>query len=256
MPANEKRFVVTGAAGGMGSAACRMLTARGARVVAVDRDAEGLERLGQELAGTGGELLTYVADLTRFEDVAGYVDLAVKSWGGVDGAFHIAGSNGALKPMVEADIDEFDRMIAINARSVWYSMKAVLPTFLKQGGGAIVNTGSYAAIRGGRFTAAYASAKHALVGLTRCMAVEYGPANIRCNMVAPGTMDTRMAWEMAATISPADPAAGLRTMTGRIPKGRMARPEEVASVGVWLLLDAPEHLSGQVIPVDGARSAG
>lgn len=250
------RIIVTGAAGGMGTAACRLLTARGARVLAVDRDAGGLRRLGEALSGAGGELVTRTADLEVFDEVAGYVDLAVERWGGVDGAFHIAGAEGDLKPMVEAGIEAFDEMMAANARSVWYGIKALLPVFLRQGGGAVVNTGSYGSIRGGRFTSAYAAAKHAVVGLSRCLAVEYGHANIRCNVVAPGSMDTRMARAMAARISPDDPEAGLRRMQERIPRGRMAQPEEVASVGVWLLLDAPAHLSGQVIPVDGARSAG
>jgi 3alpha(or 20beta)-hydroxysteroid dehydrogenase len=254
MPA--KRIIVTGSAGGMGSVACRLLAGRGANIVAVDRDAKRLEQVARELSGVGGEVLTAVADVSNYRDVAAYVDLALGTWGGVDGAFHIAGDAGRLKSFAEADLEEFDEMIASNARSVWYGMKALLPVFLNQGGGAIVNTGSYAAIRGGRFTAAYAAAKHAVVGLTRCMAVEYGGVNIRCNVVAPGSMDTPMAREMAAKISPGDTEAGLRRMAERIPKGRMARTDEVASVGVWLLLDAPEHLSGQVIPVDGARSAG
>jgi NAD(P)-dependent dehydrogenase (short-subunit alcohol dehydrogenase family) len=153
-------------------------------------------------------------------------------------------------------MDEFDRCMTANARSVWYGMKAMLPVLLAGGGGTFVNTGSYAAIRGGRFTAAYAASKHAVVGLTKSVAVEYAALNIRANVVAPGTMDTRMARSMAATINPADPAAGLQLMTDRIPRRKMATPEEVAEVGIWLLTEAPAHLSGQVIPVDGARSAG
>ncbi len=250
------RYVVTGAAGGMGAVAARLLAAKGARVLCVDRDEAGLARTKADLASSGGEIVTCVADLEKVDDVLRYVDVGVKAWGGLDGAFHIAGWEGHLKKFGDQQMDEFDRCMAANARSVWYGMKAILPVLLDGGGGSIVNTGSYAAIRGGRFTAAYAASKHAVVGLTKSVAVEYGALGIQVNLVAPGTMDTRMARSMAATINPEDPAAGLRTMTERIPRRKMATPEEVASVGVWLLTEAPAHLSGQVIPVDGARSAG
>lgn len=253
---SSKRIVVTGAAGGMGMAACRQLAARGANVLAVDRNAEGLKRLESELAGSRGEFITATAELEKFDDVRGYVDLAVKSWGGLDGAFHLAGLAGELSPFVDAEIEEFDHMMAINARSVWYGMKALVPVFLKQGGGAIVNTGSYVAQRGGRFISAYAAAKHAVVGLTRCVAIEYAAANVRVNVICPDSTDTPMARAMATRLSPNDLEAGLRIMSDRIPRKQMGMPEEVAEVGVWLLLDAPAHLTGQVIPVDGARSAG
>jgi NAD(P)-dependent dehydrogenase (short-subunit alcohol dehydrogenase family) len=240
----------------MGAAATRMLVARGLDVLCVDRDAAGLEKLQADLADGPGTAYVRVADLTSASEVEGYVSEAVERWPRIAGAFHIAGWEGSLRRFTEADISEFDEVMAANTRSVWYGMRYLVPLLIAQGGGAIVNTGSYAAIRGGRFTAAYAAAKHAVVGLSRSVAIENASLNIRVNVVAPGTMDTRMAWSMASTISPDDPAAGLKTMTDRIPRGRMATPEDLASVGVWLLLDAPEHLSGQVIPVDGARSAG
>lgn len=252
---DKKRIVVTGAAAGMGAAAARQLVERGVSVLAVDRNEAGLAALTATARGPG-ELVTAVADLTDANAVQGYVDLALNRWGGLDGAFHIAGWEGNLKPFAEQDLNEFDLCMAANARTVWYGMKAILPVLLQAGGGSIVNTGSYAAIRGGRFTAAYAASKHAVVGLSKSVAVEYGAANIRVNVVAPGTMDTRMARAMAATISPDDPQAGLKVMTDRIPRRKMGTPEEVAAVGVWLLTEAPDHLSGQVIPVDGARSAG
>jgi NAD(P)-dependent dehydrogenase (short-subunit alcohol dehydrogenase family) len=252
----NRSYVITGAAGGMGAVAARLLVERGLKVLGVDRDAKGLDKLKSDLSGMKGEVLTCVADLEKADDVLRYVDLGVKTWGKLDGAFHIAGWVGSLKPFADAGMDEFDRVMAANTRSVWYGMKALFPVFLANGGGVIVNTGSYAAIRGGRFTAAYASAKHAIVGLSRAVAVEYAASNIRVNVVAPGTMDTSMARTMAATISPSDPDAGLRRMIERIPRQKMATTLEVAQVGVWLLLDAPAHLSGQVIPVDGARSAG
>lgn len=252
----SKRIVVTGAAGGMGLAACRQLAARGAHVLAVDRNADGLQKLKEELSGSTGEILTFAADLQKLDDVNAYVDLGVKSWGGLDGAFHLAGVAGELSPFVEADIEDFDLMMALNARHVWYGMKALVPLFLKQGGGVIVNTGSYVANRGGRFISAYAAAKHAVVGLTRCVAIEYASSNIRVNVICPDSTDTPMARSMATRLSPDDIEAGLRIMSERIPRKQMAMPEEVSEVGVWLLLDAPAHLSGQVIPVDGARSAG
>lgn len=253
---SRRAAIVTGAAGGMGSAAVRILVERGLDVFCVDRDEPGLEKLRASMPPGPGAVHLHVADLTQAPEVAGYVEEVVSRGQQIAGAFHVAGWEGSLRRFVDADIDEFDTAMAANARSVWYGMKYLVPALIAQGGGAIVNTGSYAAIRGGRFTSAYAAAKHALVGLSRSVAIENAALNVRVNVVAPGTMDTRMAWSMAATISPDDPAAGLKVMTERIPRQRMATPQDLAKVGVWLLLDAPEHLSGQVIPVDGARSAG
>jgi NAD(P)-dependent dehydrogenase (short-subunit alcohol dehydrogenase family) len=244
--------VVTGAGGGLGSQAVVQLLARGARVVAVDRDAELLAQLEHPV--DAGELHTLVADVSTIDGVRSYIDLAVSLWGGVDGAFHIAGHEGAMPEFCEAELDEFDRMIDINARSVWYGMKLAIPLMIERGGGSVVNVGSHVAHRGTPRTCAYGAAKHAVAGMTKSVAIELARQNIRANMIAPGSMDTRMIRTLWKNTAPEDAAKGMAMTLSRVPNGRLGDPAEVAAVGVWLLLDAPTHLTGQVIPVDGGRS--
>jgi meso-butanediol dehydrogenase / (S,S)-butanediol dehydrogenase / diacetyl reductase len=250
-----RNVVVTGAAGGMGREAVRQLAQRDVNVLCVDRDEPALKQLEQDLPAETGELDFSVADVTRLADVQGYVDRAVRRWGGLDGAFHIAGWEGAMVSFEETDVEAFDELIAVNARSVWYGMKCVVPHLLDRGGGAIVNTGSYVAFHGTPRTAAYGAAKHAVVGMTRGVAVELASRDVRVNVVAPGAMDTRMQRTLWQNTNPDDPEKGKAAVLARTPRGKLADPAEVAAVGVWLLLDAPAHLTGQVIPVDGARSA-
>jgi len=248
-------YIVTGAAGGMGSAAVRQLAERDVNVLCVDRDAEALKRLAEELPPHRGDVEFQVADVSRREDVEAYVGVAVDRWGGLAGAFHIAGNEGRMSRFVDADIDEFERMIAINARSVWYGMKYVVPHLLARGGGSIVNTGSYVAFHGTAHTSPYGAAKHAVVGMTRGVAVELAAHDVRVNVLAPGAMDTRMIRTLWTHTAPDDPERGHALTVGRIPRGKLADPAHVAKVGVWLLLDAPPEMTGQIVPVDGGRSA-
>lgn len=245
-------YIVTGAGGGMGSHAVRILAARGAGVLCVDRDADSLARLAAELPGA--DVAVRVADVSREDEVDGYVRAAVERWGGVDGAFHVAGHEGAMREFLEVGADEFDRMIAINARSVWYGMRAVLPLLLARGGGRIVNTGSYVAFHGTMRTAAYGAAKHAVVGMSRGVAFEFAARGVSVNVLAPGAMDTRMARTVFERNAPGDPERGRAITEGRVPTGRIADPRDVAAVGVWLLTEAPADLTGQIVPVDGGSS--
>lgn len=250
-----KNVIVTGAAGGMGSQAIRQLAMRDVNVLAVDRDEAALEALRADLGDVVGDVQIAVADVTKLEDVERYVQTAIDHWSSLNGVFHVAGYEGGMVPFEDTPIDAFDSLMEINARSVWYGMKLVMPHLIAAGGGSIVNTGSYVAFHGTPRTAAYGAAKHAVVGMTRGVAVEYAKLDIRANVLAPGAMDTRMIRTLWLETDPDDPSKGEAATLSRIPRGKLAAPEEVAATGVWLLLDAPLHLTGQIIPVDGARSA-
>lgn len=250
----EPKLIVTGAGGGMGRHAVWQLLARGCHVVAVDRDEALLAEVAAAVPEAADRLHPVVADVTSLADVTRYTAVAGDRWGRLDGVFHIAGSEGAMPEFLDADIDEFERMIAINASSVWYGMKLAMPLLLANGGGSIVNTGSYVAYRGTYRTAAYGAAKHAVTGMTKGVSNEFATRNVRVNMVAPGSMDTRMIRTLWQNNFPDDPEAGKAKTLSRVPNGRLGDPAEVASVGVWLLLDAPTHITGQVIAVDGGRS--
>lgn len=252
---SDRGYIVTGAAGGMGSAAVEQMLDRGAKVLAVDNDRGLLESQADKWGSLGGELEAIVADVCVAADVKGYVSRAVERWGGMAGIFNIAAILGDFADVADASEDNYDRVMAINAKSVWLGMKYALPAMLAGGGGRIVNTGSHLAWHGGEKLSAYTASKHAIVGLTRTVAIEYGRQNIQANVVSPASMITQMGLDTEAGYNPADPAAARRKFMESSPNGRIGNPEEVAAVGVWLLLDAPDHLNGVVLPVDGGRSA-
>jgi NAD(P)-dependent dehydrogenase (short-subunit alcohol dehydrogenase family) len=254
--AATRSYIVTGAGGGMGSAAVRQLAERGVNVLAVDWKPDGLERLAAELEGSAAELVTATADVGSAEDVQRYTEQAVSSFGGIDGVFNIAGvGTGEFKPLAEVSNETYDEVMRINARSVWLGMKYALPHLVARGGGTIVNTGSHLAWHAAPTFSAYCASKHAVIGMTKAVALEYGLQNVRANIVCPSAMDTAMGQEAAEGIDPEDPSVGWQVMIDQSANGRVGRPEETAAVGVWLLLDAPDHVSGVVFPVDGAQAA-
>lgn len=251
----SKNIVVTGAGGGMGSASVRLLAERGANVLAVDRDAEALDRLASTTTGGPGEVVVHSADVGDAQDVEAFVAEAVRRWGGLDGIFNIAAILGEFATIADASNEGFDEVLRVNLKSVWYGMKYAIPHLIARGGGSIVNTGSYLAWHGCELLGPYNAAKHAIVGLTKTAAIEYGAYNIRVNVVCPGSMDTGMNDDTAAGFRPDDPEEGLRQLAASAVTGRLTRPEEAAAVGVFLLLDAPGQMTGTLVPVDGGHSA-
>jgi NAD(P)-dependent dehydrogenase (short-subunit alcohol dehydrogenase family) len=246
----SKAVIVTGAGGGMGSAAVRQLVERGTKVLAVDWKDDGLAPLRE----IGVETVT--ADGADAEDVQGFVAQAAERFGGIDGLFAIAGiGTTEYKPLADVSNETYDEVMRVNAKSAWLGMKYTLPHLVARGGGAIVTTGSHLAWHAAPTFSAYTASKHAVVGMTRAVALEYGMQNIRANILCPSAMSTAMGQEAAEGIDPDDPQHGWQIMIDQAANGRVARPEETAAVGVWLLLDAPEHVSGMIFPVDGAQAA-
>jgi NAD(P)-dependent dehydrogenase (short-subunit alcohol dehydrogenase family) len=255
MSNTHKSVIVTGAAGGLGAAAVRQLAARGVNVVVVDRAADRLNNLKEELSQAPGTVLPATADVGSEHDVQGFVNLAVERFGGLDGIFNIAAILGEFAPIADSSNDGFDEVIRINLKSAWLGMKYAIPHMIARGGGAIVNTGSYLAWHGCELLGPYNASKHALVGLTKTAAIEYGPHNIRVNILCPGSMDTPMNDDTAAGFNPKDHLAAHKMLAANTVTGRVSRPEEVATVGVFLLLDAPIQMTGALVPVDGGYSA-
>jgi NAD(P)-dependent dehydrogenase (short-subunit alcohol dehydrogenase family) len=250
----SKNVVVTGAGGGMGSATVRLLARRGANVLAVDRDTDALGKLASTTEGPG-EVVARTADAGDATDVEAFVAEAAQRFDGLDGIFNIAAILGQFAPIADATNEDFDEVLRVNLKSVWYGMKYAIPHLVARGGGSIVNTGSYLAWHGCELLGPYNAAKHAIVGLTKTAAIEYGKANIRVNVICPGSMETSMNDDTAAGFHPNDPQEGLRQLAANAVTGRLTRPEEAAAVGVFLLLDAPVQLTGTLVPVDGGYSA-
>src|SRR5579862_2429446 len=247
-------FIVTGAAGGVGAAAVRQIAARGANVLAVDRDQAALERTVASASG-GGEVLARAADVASEDDVRAYVDEAAQRWGGLSGVFNIAGIEGEFSPSGEASIENYDNVMRVNARSVFLNMRFAIPVLVRGGGGAIVNTGSHLAWHGAGTLGAYCASKHAVMGMTRAAAIEYARAGIRVNCVCPSSVDTAMAARVSAAINPEHPELGKQVLIDQGFNERLATADEVAATGLWLLLDAPTHITGILVPVDGGQAA-
>lgn len=242
--------LVTGAAGGIGRATALRFAQDGAAVHLVDRDADALARVAAEIDGA----TTTVADVTRSEDVRGYVREAVAAHGRIDAFFNNAGIEGVVAPIAEYPDEEFDRVVAVNLRGVFLGLRHVLPVMLDQGSGAVVNTGSLASERGLPGTGAYNATKHAVLGLTRTAAAEVGAAGVRVNAVLPGMIDTRMLRSLAGTMA-GDVDAGLSFMGGVAPAARTGRPEEVAAVVAFLCSDDASFVHGVGWPADGGALA-
>jgi NAD(P)-dependent dehydrogenase (short-subunit alcohol dehydrogenase family) len=251
----DRAYIVTGAARGMGKAAVELLLQRGANVLAVDIDRDQLTENASKWSTIGGEVEVAAADVSSAADVEGFVQRAVERWGGLAGVFNIAAILGEFADTADATEENYDRVMTINAKSVWLVMKYALPALLAGGGGNIVSTGSHLAWHGGTKLGAYTAAKHAIVGLTKTVALEYGRQNIRANVVCPASMDTQMGLDTEAGYNPEDPAAARQMFSEASPNGRIGQPQEPAGVGVWLLTEAPAHVNGVVFPVDGGRGA-
>jgi 3alpha(or 20beta)-hydroxysteroid dehydrogenase len=246
--------VITGAAGGMGGAAARRFAREGADVHLVDRDAAGLTAIADQIAATGRRATTSTADVTRSEDVRGYVAAALDEHGRIDAFFNNAGIEGPTATLAEYPEDGFDEVVAVNLRGVFLGLRHVLPVMLEQGSGAIVNTGSLASERGLPASAAYVATKHAVLGLTRVAAAEVGARGVRVNAVLPGMIETRMLRDLAKLLS-GDVDRGLRFLGSLAPAARTGQPEEVAAVVAFLCSDDAGFVHGVGWPVDGGALA-
>ena len=245
-----KAIIVTGAAGGLGSGTVEALAAAGASVLAVDLDAAGLERLASE------RVVLHVADVTDSAAVKAAVDARSTASAGSTGSSTTRRPSGPIAAVSDYSEDDFERVFRINVRSVFLGMKHAVPALLASGGGAILNTGSTGGMMGWPNITGYVGSKHAVVGLTRTVALELAGKGVRVNCLCPGPMDTSMIWEVGEAMAPGDRARQQELLEATIPVGRLGRPEEVASFAAWLLLEGPEYLTGAVLPVDGAQTSG
>ena len=255
-----KVAVITGATGGIGSAAARLFAEEGARVALVDLDESALR---ETVRSIGEDKASYtVADVTQPDQTQSYINAAVDRWGGIDILLANARVEGTLSPITDYPVDVFDRVMAVNVRGVWLGIKYVVPVMSERGGGSIVITSSTAGIGGSSDMSAYTTSKHAVIGLMRTAALEGAPSGIRVNTVNPAPIETRMMRSIedmrvaALDDSKVTVEVAKQSFADRIPLQRYGDPEEVARMMLFLAGDDSSFCTGGVYMVDGGRSAG
>ena len=246
-----KVAIVTGAGSGFGEGIAKRFAQEGARVVVNDVNAAGGERVAGEIATAGGKALFVRADVTRGGEWSGMIGAAETAFGRLDIIVNNAGWTHRNKPYLEVTEAEFDRVYAVNVKSVYLSALHAVPVFRRRGGGCLVNIGSTAGLRPRPGLTVYNSSKAAVILMSKSMAAEFGPDRVRVNCVNPVfSPDTALS---------ADFAGGEVTEEARkrflasIPLGRFSTPLDVANACLYLASDDAAFISGVCIEVDGAR---
>jgi NAD(P)-dependent dehydrogenase (short-subunit alcohol dehydrogenase family) len=247
----DRRWLITGAASGIGKAAAELFASEGASLLLVDRDLEKGQATADSIAAEGGRALFAFADLTREDDCARAVERARESFGGLDGLMNCAGII-VRRSVVELDEVEWDRVMDVNAKSVYLMSKHAIP--IMGPGGSIINLASGWGLVGGPRAAAYCASKGAVVLLTKAMAIDLGPKGIRVNCLCPGDTDTPMLREEARQLAMGEEE--FLSLSARRPLGRIGTPREIAQAALFLAGDASSYMTGAVLLVDGGGLAG
>lgn len=243
--------IVTGAASGIGRAVCHRLAELGGRILAVDRDGAALADV---VAATQGQTTALELELT--DDDAGDRILAAarRELGAVDFVLNNAGVEGPRRPLCDIQLTEWDATVDVNMRATFITLKALVPE-MRERGGRILNMGSCLGTLGAPGTSVYSATKHALVGITRCLAAEEAKHGIAVNCLSPGPTETPLHDRAEADIGAGDADRARAMLESMIPAGRYATTEEVAETAVFLLARGHDVLTGATIAIDGGMTA-
>ena len=253
MQLSSKVALITGGASGIGRATALLLAREGAAVTIADLNAQAGEAAVGEITGNGGRAIFESADITRAEDCRRMVERAIREFGRIDILFNNA---GIIRRATILDLseDDWDRVMAVNAKSVYLLSREVIPHMQDQGGGSIINMASGWGLAGGAKAAVYCASKGAVVLLTKAMAIDHGPQNIRVNCICPGDTDTAMLRTEAQQLGEANDR--LLADAAKRPLGRVGSPEEIAQAVLYLASDASSFVTGTALVVDGGGLAG
>ena len=253
MRLDGKVAVITGSGNGIGRAIALAMAGAGAKVVVADVLEDDGARTVQEITVLGGSAIFVMADVSDAEQAQNLIETAITTFGGLDILVNNAGTSGGYARLHEVEPKDFDRVISVNLRGTFLCSKYAIPHFLAQKGGSIVNIASTYGLIGAPNAPAYCASKAAIINLTRQLAVDYGPDQIRVNAICPGYIDTSLGrrrsflsqQEIADSSARREKAASLQ------PLGRQAQPSEVASVALFLSGAASSFMTGSIVTVDG-----
>lgn len=243
----NKVAVITGGSGAIGSTTAKLFLQEGAKVVLVDINEEALNSTKSSLDSENVSI--FKANVTNAEEVQGYVNHTVETFGKIDIFFNNAGVEGIVKPITEYPEEEFDKVININIKGVWLGMKYVLPQMNE--GGSIINTSSVAGLKGFPSMTAYVTSKHAVIGLSRTVALEAAPRKIRVNTIHPSPVDNRMMRSLEEGYAPGQGEAVKKDFEESIPLKRYATNDDIAKAVLFLASDESQFITGSKLLVDG-----
>jgi NAD(P)-dependent dehydrogenase (short-subunit alcohol dehydrogenase family) len=248
-----KVAVITGAASGIGRATALLFSGEGASIVMADVNADAGKRVADEITQSGGPAFFEAIDVTSAADCRRMIEHAIPKFGRIDILFNNAGiiRRATVLDLHEAD---WDRVMAVNVKSIYLLSREVIPHMRKAGGGTIINTASGWGLTGGAKAAVYCASKGAVVLLTKAMAIDHGPQNIRVNCICPGDTDTGMLREEAQQLG--EDSSRFLAESARRPLGRVGKPEEIAQAALYLASDASSFVTGTALVVDGGGLAG
>lgn len=245
-----KVVIQTGAASGIGKAQALRFIQEGAKLVAVDVNQEGLNLLLNEIKALGGEAIAIKCDITSSTQVKGAVQAGTDKFGQIDILVNTAGVFDNYATSLETSEEKWDFYYSVNIKAPYLLCNAVLPGMLERGKGIIINVCSIAGLTAGAGGSAYTSTKHAIVGYTKQLCLEFAPKGIRINGIAPGSVATPM---IQASLKN-DPD-GYSKRVSLIPAGKLGTPEDIANMTIFLASDEAEWINGAIMSVDGGRNA-
>lgn len=248
---SDRVVFITGAGTGIGRATAVAFAEQGASVVCTGVDDGSTEETADLVRGAGGRALSVHCDVTDADSIASALNATVDEFGRLDIAFNNAGVEQPVTALADITDADFDRVVDVDLRGTFLSMKHEIPLMLANGGGAIVNTASGAGVIGIRGQSAYAAAKHGMLGMTKSAALDYADQGVRINAICPGIIDT----PMMDRFSGGTPEGRARVISQE-PIGRMGRPEEIASAVLWLCSPLAAFTIGHAMVVDGGQTVG